>query len=443
MIKALSLSFVPIFLLTLLPPPAVADSQQNARLALHLQPRSGGSATLCGTSAPIDVPCQNFNTTGRTGVGYDAYILATRLDAEYGLAGLSFGVQFDGERGQGVDVFGWTPCSTLEFSQRNWPESGGGIRLTWDRDRDCQREVLSSLEGARAIGGSIYVYAYGPDVLSVTPNYFDTYEEFQAADCADPTNLSNLPDRARGALRFSSDGTVEGYNPCTGEGSPPPPATPPGPPLPPNPPPPPPTAPQEASVFFHVAPVSGMGDQACDTSPHTAAEVVTGLAAEENDEYLVYLLGSPRFPESGWGLAGMQLGIEYTESVTVLDWYSCSNLEFKRPGWPSTGSGIIMTWVTTDCPQSAIVPAGFFRVRVDGSGTMSVVGYPPDGLVKVANCAASEIVLDRIVPDAQLGWLSFGGGGGCNPLWSPCDQTVATEAVTWGRLKALYPPDDS
>jgi hypothetical protein len=65
-----------------------------------------------------------------------------------------------------------------------------------------------------------------------------------------------------------------------------------------------------------------------------------------------------------------------------------------------------------------------------------VAPFPPTGLVKAADCAAAEIVLDQELGETQVGWVSLGGAtigtdnNGCNPALEECLKTPATVQPT-------------
>ncbi len=42
-------------------------------------------------------------------------------NATEGIAGLQFGITYDGAPARGVDIYYWNSCTTLQFPMSNWP----------------------------------------------------------------------------------------------------------------------------------------------------------------------------------------------------------------------------------------------------------------------------------------------------------------------------------
>ncbi len=166
----------------------------------------------------------------------------------------------------------------------------------------------------------------------------------------------------------------------------------------------------------------------------------------------VYLLGAPLLESGGFGISGMQLGIEYTSSplpdagLKVFGWNTCETLmEFRGDGWPASGTGNTLVWGTADCQLTPVVVAGYFYVGAYSASTMSVVGWPGTGLVKIADCKGAEVAFNDALSPSQVGWISLGGGAkgldkdGCNPALEPCTvEGVPVVPTTWGQLKRRY-----
>jgi hypothetical protein len=382
-----------------------------------------------------------------------------------GFAGLSCGIDYDGRSGQGVDVLGWTFCGDWEFPNWGeyaewdihlWPAAGSGSRMTWNHDVRCQDTVLGA-DGAHALAGVFYVYAYGGDTFSVTENNgLDSAPELQVADCMN--NIYFLDPREDvGYVQFSN-APMLGFNPCTKAGTPPgtlpPPPEPPQPPPPPPGPPPPPTEAQDAAIVLHIGDANPR--VACDGYPASAEDVVTAAGADpEGLPYYVYVLGSPRVPEN-WdpeiyeyhpGLYGLQFGIEYGpagegDGIRVFSWQSCAESALTGEHWPEAGSGITLTW-GEHCRTSALSMGGYFYVAAYSPAVMSVTPFPGKASVSFADCSNREG--DFAPLDIhRVGWLSMGGAAmglnadGCNPLLGPCSGPTAVKPTTWGRLKTKF-----
>gem|GEM_PF-1543336 len=187
------------------------QSNSNARLMLHVAAPTTKSPCVSGQLANCRdaVTRGDLAPIGGTGPWYFVYLLATRFTE---LGGLQCGIDYDQGRSdgdanlQGIDVFGWTLCATLEFptpGTRSWPKPGSGNSLTWDTANRCQT-------GATAVGGFFYLAAYSADILKIIPRPIDGVA--RVANCGATQNL--VLDEYLGTARFSFGGAIAGYNPC-------------------------------------------------------------------------------------------------------------------------------------------------------------------------------------------------------------------------------------
>jgi len=173
----------------------------------------------------------------------------------------------------------------------------------------------------------------------------------------------------------------------------------------------------------------------------------------KDNPHVVYLLAVPEGatePDTGYGITGVQMGIQYAtrpeahRGMKVLDWHTCSDLEFPSDDWPGPGSSNTITWAIDNCKHRDLMPAGYFTVSAYDPSVMSIVPFPPSGLIKVATCGGAEINVEQAIDPARAGWISLGGGNvgadtdGCNPLLEPCLSATPTRSVTWGKIKTLY-----
>jgi hypothetical protein len=143
-----------------------------------------------------------------------------------GLAAASFGVNYSGSNGAGIDprFILWTPCADgLAFPNNDgvhgdFPQPGGGLRITWNAPSSCQFESIVPY-GVHAVIGVFYVYAYSDDVFRLTPNNnLQTGHEAAVANCAGiETNLFDVfpvwyvENWTMGRVGF---GAQSGYTPC-------------------------------------------------------------------------------------------------------------------------------------------------------------------------------------------------------------------------------------
>ena len=208
----------------LLVPGAYAATQDGAVVTLHAKTHTTKATTVCTTWKPT-MPCSDYVSTWPVGVNSDVYLVVARALEAPGIAGLSCGIMYDGVAPSGIDVFGWYLCADLEFTNAGafgeWPEAGGGNRITWSMIDACQRTVIGT-DGVHAIAGAFYIYAYGPDVLQVTPNNnLQSEPELAVADCTASTTYLPVDGSAAGSVGFGQPGC----NPCAENCGPPPIAT--------------------------------------------------------------------------------------------------------------------------------------------------------------------------------------------------------------------------
>jgi hypothetical protein len=206
--------------------PAWAGTNPDCVFTLHAKTHTTKGSTICTTWSPnsgTPIPCTSYVTNWPTGLNTDVYLVIARGDPVSGLAGVSCGLLYDNAVGSGVDVFGWTLCADLEFTNGaatcppdlppcEWPISHGGNRITWVSTTNCQRTVAGT-EGVHAVAGSFYLYAYGPDVFELTENKNLQIPELAVANCA--ANTDYLPWGRIAFVTFSTSGTDLGCNPCT------------------------------------------------------------------------------------------------------------------------------------------------------------------------------------------------------------------------------------
>jgi len=202
-----------------LPPGAGGGTQDGARILLHVQPPLQNRITACTDSSPIGrgIPCSEFVTAAPDSGAHLVYLVVARGDSAVGIGGVSCGIDYNPEPGQGVDVSTWTLCTQgLEFPNAGpfgrWPEAQGGTRITWDESLNCQKRTIGE-DGVHATVGFFYVYVYGPDTLRVVPNgNLESGPELAVGDCE--AQVSFLPHEAAGSVVFSGNGTERGCNPC-------------------------------------------------------------------------------------------------------------------------------------------------------------------------------------------------------------------------------------
>ena len=191
-------------------PGAWAGDNSQSMLALHVATRT--SKNMC-TANNVPSSCNNF-TTSTSGSGfYTVYLTVAGYDDTIGVAGVQFGVDYDGIGGSGADVTNWKSCSDLEYRQDNWPAAGTGNLITWDYLGNCQQ---SGGSGTPLTAGAFDVAIYSGDLFSVTPRPVDGMAKVAGCDMVEADLTDMVPSRL-GKIAF---GTTGGYNPCLGPQTP-------------------------------------------------------------------------------------------------------------------------------------------------------------------------------------------------------------------------------
>jgi hypothetical protein len=467
--------FLALALLTVFPAAA------QARILVHLAP----SSTPMPCNLRLDPPsCSEIVTAG--GLlpnGYFAYVLVNNTN----VAGVQFGIAYDGVPASGVDVYAWTHCASLQFPEATWPESGSGILVTWDPQNNCQTSGM-------AVAGYFYVGAYNPDVFRITPRPVDGLAKVASCTAFE----SVVPETHLGVARFTVDGNLNGFSPCVdppasscisgpdvviqgavntyqantsataptfawsliGNGTI--------------------TSPTDGAsvqvqagntgsytlsltttpfggsprtchfevdvvpqpnggtqtILLHVTPQTG---QPCLADPPACSQVNTRGAFP--GEYYAWVLAT-----SYEGIGGLQFGVQYDPApgagLDVLYWTPCGDLEFNSPGWPNSGTGNLVTWQGCQLQQpggpggGVVTLAGYFHVSTYGADILKIIPRPVDGVAKIANCVAAE----SIVPPHRLGTAAFSQGGNVYGF-NPCGLFTPVRPTTWSGIKTLETRD--
>lgn len=131
---------------------------------------------------------------------------------------MEFGINYDGLPGSGIDVDSWNMCADLEFPEGDgpgglpdWPESGTGTIITWNRLTNCQNISSEPYvpHTVVAIAGALNVWGYGPDQLSITPRPVSGFAKVANCRSAEDRIDGMVPSHL-GIAGFC----LPGYNPC-------------------------------------------------------------------------------------------------------------------------------------------------------------------------------------------------------------------------------------
>ena len=196
--------------------PAAAETNDYAKIIMHIVPAAG---TLNCNSSKGKIGCDNMKTQGNLNQPYYAFVCVVDGDANKGIAGAEFGIEYNSARNRGVDIYDWNLCATLQFPTDRWPASGTGQLITWDAQNKCQRDEPVSGKGVLAVAGYFYLTAYSPDKLALTRRAISTPPAARVADCSSAEYLvdgfgTNFTQSHLGFVSFSDGATVAGWNPC-------------------------------------------------------------------------------------------------------------------------------------------------------------------------------------------------------------------------------------
>jgi hypothetical protein len=204
-----------LFACTIVPGPArnafaLENGNKDASISLYLVPKT--SPLRCSSIDPPDCENDVLLGEGELYAPYYAILAVFNGDGEEGIAGLSCGIEYNSTPNQGVEMWGWTPCTDgLEFSNGNWPASGGGNRITWTT---CQSEEPGGPgTGVAVVFGFFYITAYSEDTFRIIENRnLGSGPELQVAGCdaaSEPLDMNQA-----GWVGFSDDGSVKGNVLC-------------------------------------------------------------------------------------------------------------------------------------------------------------------------------------------------------------------------------------
>jgi hypothetical protein len=115
------------------------------------------------------------------------WLMIANADEGPGIAGMSCGVQWqqlDGTNPGSMSV-AFDRCGELEFPSGGWPNPGGGNRITWAPQSNCQRNQPAGGK-VTAVAGWFTVYSYyivNHAFLRITQNMNVPTPELAIADC--------------------------------------------------------------------------------------------------------------------------------------------------------------------------------------------------------------------------------------------------------------------
>ena len=181
-----------------------AGPHPNGKLLLHVVPAPEGTRPGC-YSHPVE-KAADIRTAAALGDRFFIYVLIADIDAEAGISGMQFGISYNGNEGEGVDVISWQECSLYNFHLEDWPGADTGNLLTWDQNTDCQTKPV-------VVAGYFVVEAHSADRFKLSPRPVDGLARLAACGVGTHNSqekLDTLPVENLGWVDF---GGGEGYNP--------------------------------------------------------------------------------------------------------------------------------------------------------------------------------------------------------------------------------------
>lgn len=197
-----------------------ADYWELPRFALHAKAVAKVNAT-CTTESPNaeGLPCYAYTTRWPKWMGTYVYIVVGQ-GPDAGVAGASFGIDYNPAI-HALGYINFIQCADGDAfpndgGNGDFPAADGGMRITWDT---CQQQIIG-LQGVHAVVGAIYMYSYGDDVMSITPNNnLSSGPELAVVTCPGVTiqiidELAWDPSLVPLMLGRVGFGTEWGYTPC-------------------------------------------------------------------------------------------------------------------------------------------------------------------------------------------------------------------------------------
>jgi len=181
---------------------------------------------------------------------------------------------------------------------------------------------------------------------------------------------------------------------------------------------------QYARILLHLT--TQISKNACSlkSTPPDCSDIDT--SGELETDYFAYVILSN--VSSTTGIGAVRFGITYDDvpgsGVDIASWNSCgSSFEAPYPEWPAAGTGILLTWDSSEClptvvNQFAMFVTGYFQLNAHTADELRITRHPGSDDVSLADCGGiSEDVLNYgvVIP---FGWAVFttdGTAAGSNP----------------------------
>ncbi len=190
--------------------PAQAFDNDRAAVSFHITPIP--SKDPCTTNVPTPLAYTMVTEVcDAPGTDYAVWFLVCNGSDSTGIAGMEFGIDYDGAPNSGVDVWSWTSCMDLNYPSANWPEANSGLLSVWDPVNHCQNTPSQPYVPYTviAIGGYLGTTFYSPDQMQIIGRPVTGY--VKVVDCqSSETRIDGETPSHQGIAGFC----LPGYNPC-------------------------------------------------------------------------------------------------------------------------------------------------------------------------------------------------------------------------------------
>lgn len=204
----------------------------------------------------------------------------------------------------------------------------------------------------------------------------------------------------------------------------------------------------DAKIVVHLVPATGT--IGCNSSKGRVACDKMKAEGDLNQPYYAFICVIDA--DASVGVAGVQFGVEYNRSnnrgVDIFDWNNCGTLQFPTGGsnwYKNAGGGNQITWdVSRGCPREepggagtgVVAVAGYFYLSAYSDDQLKITKRPVDNMAKIADCAASEYVVEGFgisYPRSHLGYATFSSGAQTTG-YNPCGDNQFRK-TTWTGVK--------
>ena len=227
------------------------------------------------------------------------YLLVTNADPAPGLAGVQYGVNYNGSPHPGLDILTWNLCATLEFQS--------AVRMRFVIESSCSRTYTFRhpipLAGRGRTSGTRQVES-PPDISVGGP----------MPPCARRVSVA-----LSAVLTFVLVTSVS--LPAFARSN------------------------NDARLALHLLPHTTKNTCGRADATPACSNIVTNGGLYPTLYYAFLLVTSG---DAVGGLAGLQCGVSYDgiahSGVDIFSWNLCATLDFRSGNWPAAGGGNLITW---------------------------------------------------------------------------------------------------